>query len=77
MQEWKNNKYYWIIELLGFWEGGVNASNLAQQFSVTRKQGKQYLTRYRALYPQNLIYNTSLKHFIPTSTRLPTRRVSP
>ena len=60
------NIRYRIIELLSYWEGLVNTTQLMQHFSVSRTQAQKYLTSYQADYPANLIYDNRLKGFTPS-----------
>jgi hypothetical protein len=62
----KKDSHYWLIELLAFWEGGVNATDIAKHFRLTNKQGKLYLSQYKQHCPNNLTYDSSLKKFVPT-----------
>ena len=71
LKEQKKDKYYRLIELLAFWEGGVNATDIANHYSFTNKQGKQYLSQYKQRYQNNLLYNSSLKKFEPTANFQP------
>ncbi len=71
MKEQRKDKYYWLIELLAFWEGGVNATDIAKHFRFTNKQGKQYLSQYKQRYPNNLLYDPSLKKFQPAASFQP------
>ncbi|WP_297824108.1 hypothetical protein [uncultured Paraglaciecola sp.] len=60
------NVRYRIIELLSYWEGLVNTTQLMQHFSVSRTQAQKYFKSYQADYPDNLIYDNSLKGFRPS-----------
>jgi predicted DNA-binding transcriptional regulator YafY len=55
-----------IIELLGYWAGLVNTTQLMQHFSISRTQAQKYLTSYQNDYPDNLIYDNHLKGFRPS-----------
>jgi predicted DNA-binding transcriptional regulator YafY len=57
---------YRIIELLGYWAGLVNTTQLMQHFSISRTQAQKYLTSYQTDYPNNLIYDNHLKGFKPS-----------
>jgi len=57
---------YRIIELLGYWAGLVNTTQLMQHFSISRTQAQKYLTSYQSDYPDNLIYDNRLKGFKPS-----------
>jgi predicted DNA-binding transcriptional regulator YafY len=62
------NIRYRIIELLSYWQGLVNTTQLIQHFSVSRTQAQKYFKSYQADYPDNLIYDNSLKGFRPSET---------
>jgi predicted DNA-binding transcriptional regulator YafY len=62
------NIRYRIIELLSYWQGLVNTTQLIQHFSVSRTQAQKYFKSYQADYPDNLIYDNSLKGFRPSVT---------
>lgn len=60
--------FHWqLIELIAYWQGAVNATHLINHFSISRKQAGDYLRAYQKHNPQNLIYNQSVKAFLPTS----------
>ena len=71
LKKQKTHKYYRLIELLAFWEGGVNATDIATYFKFTNKQGKQYLGQYKQCHTTNLIYDASLKKFQPSNSFQP------
>mgnify|MGYP006123035483 FL=1 len=62
------NMRYRIIELLSYWQGLVNTTQLIQHFSVSRTQAQKYFKSYQSDYPDNLIYDNSLKGFRPSET---------
>ncbi|MDN4501561.1 WYL domain-containing protein [Alteromonadaceae bacterium BrNp21-10] len=64
MPKVSREEHYWLIELLAYWEGGVNSSHLSQQFGVTRAQSKKYLSQYQQRHPSILTYNSSVKAFV-------------
>ncbi|RAU18832.1 hypothetical protein DN062_04940 [Nitrincola tibetensis] len=37
---------YWLIELLAWWEGHVNASDLAREFKITRQSASKSINQY-------------------------------
>lgn len=63
---WDTLARYRLIEILALWEGQVVASQVGEAFGIGRQQAQKVLRDYRALAPLNLIYDTSLKAFIPT-----------
>lgn len=56
---------HFFIELIAYWEGKVNANNIASQFNLSRQQCSAALQQYQQLAPLNLEYNASLKAYIP------------
>jgi hypothetical protein len=60
-------KVYQFIELLAWWEGGVNATHLMHKFNISRKSATERLKDYRQYLPNNLIYQQSQKIFQPTA----------
>ncbi|GAA0370016.1 YafY family protein [Bowmanella denitrificans] len=57
----------WLIELLAWWQGRVNATDLSRHFTISRTQANKYMQRYRALFPHNLDYCKTSKGFVPQS----------
>jgi hypothetical protein len=60
------NIRYRIIELLSYWEGLVNTTQLMQHFSISRTQAQKYFKSYQVEYPVNLVYDNRLKGFKPS-----------
>ncbi|SFD62063.1 WYL domain-containing protein [Pseudoalteromonas denitrificans] len=56
-----------FIEVFAKWLGRVNASHIMAYFDLSRQAASRTITQYMAKYPENLIYNESLKGFLPTS----------
>lgn len=56
----------WLIELIGHWEGSINATRLAALCAIGRQQATKDLRAYRARFSNNLNYNPSLKTYQPT-----------
>lgn len=54
-----------FIEFRLFWEGGVNRSDLIEQFGVSVPQASNDLTAYRELAPENVDYDLSAKRYVP------------
>jgi predicted DNA-binding transcriptional regulator YafY len=57
----------WLIELISYWEGGINATGLAALCGIGRQQATKDLSAYRERFSTNLSYSPSLKTFQPTS----------
>ncbi|WP_417585453.1 helix-turn-helix transcriptional regulator [Nitrincola sp.] len=62
---------YWLIELLAWWEGRVNTSDLVREFHISRQSASKSINHYLALNPDSLIYNTHLKAYQPSNTFQP------
>jgi predicted DNA-binding transcriptional regulator YafY len=60
------NARYRIIDLLSYWEGLVNTTQLVQHFSISRTQAQKYFKSYQADFPGNLNYDNRLKGFKPS-----------
>lgn len=58
--------HYQLIELLAYWEGRVNSTDILKHFSLSVTQAKFYLKSYRACCPDNIVYDKTQKYFIPT-----------
>lgn len=58
----------WLIELLAYWEGGINTTRLRHYFDVSRQQASSDLNLYQKSRPKNLHYSQSFKRYEPTST---------
>ncbi|GAC15837.1 WYL domain-containing transcriptional regulator [Aliiglaciecola lipolytica] len=60
---------YRLIEIVALWEGKLNAGHLVAYFDIGRQQASKDLKEYRRhIGPGNLVYNSSLKGYEPTST---------
>lgn len=59
---------YRFIELISFWEGGINTRRLTEQFGLSRQQASSDINAYRQALPENLRYNPSKKCYQPTDT---------
>lgn len=67
----KQNPSYWLIELLAWWEGKVQPSQLAMYWQCSRQHASNKLGEYRCEYPQGLDYDPACKTYFPTSDHLP------
>lgn len=71
MQEHNGNireKHLWLIELLAWWQGHVNSSDLRDTFRFSRQQAQKYIDQYKTRYPANLYYDTHQKAFLPNGS---------
>jgi WYL domain len=56
-----------FIEVIAKWQGRVNASHLMAYFDISRQAASRTITQYMAKHSNNLVYNESLKGFLPTT----------
>ncbi|RAU19653.1 WYL domain-containing protein [Nitrincola tibetensis] len=61
----------WLIELLAWWEGRVNASDLSSVFHLTRQSASKSINQYLSQHPDSLVYNSHLKTYQPTEYFIP------
>ena len=62
----ESDVYFQLIELLAYWEGRVNSTDISAHFSLSVTQAKFYLKAYREICPSNIVYDTTHKYFTPT-----------
>lgn len=48
--------YFWFIELLSYWQGQVNSSDVSKFFGISNTQAKKHISSYKLLCPNNLQY---------------------
>lgn len=65
-----------FIEFRVFWEGGVNRTDLKDQFGISAPQASADLSAYQDLAPGNIEYDSSEKRYVPTATFVP-RLITP
>jgi hypothetical protein len=65
-----------FIEFRVFWEGGINRSDLTEQFGISVPQASNDLRRYEECAPGNLVYDKSQKRYF-ASTEFSPRFVKP
>lgn len=68
----KHNPSYWLIELLAWWEGNVQPSQLALYWQCSRQHASNKLGEYRREYPQALDYDEARKTYHPADSFTPT-----
>lgn len=56
-----------FIELIVVWEGEINTGNLTRQFQISRQQASKDINCYKEQSPGSLIYDASLKCFLPST----------
>ncbi len=65
---WGVEKRLEFIEFRLFWEGGINRSEIMEQFGVSVPQASKDLSQYQEEAPGNLIYDKSEKRYLISST---------
>lgn len=55
------HKYFWFIELIGYWQGQVNGRDLSNHFAIGVAQAKKHISAYNTHHPSNLAYCPSTK----------------
>lgn len=65
-RRWGPEQRLEFIEFCLFWEGGVNRGQLIERFGVSVPQASNDLTLYRELAPGNMVYDTTLRRYVPT-----------
>lgn len=68
MELFAHNSRFTFIELIAYWEGKVNTTYVSQQFNLSRQQASAEFTAYQLKHPENLVYDKSLKGYLPTDT---------
>jgi len=63
---WGTRKRLHYLEFKIFWEGRANRGDLKSAFGISIPQASADIARYQDLTPQNIIYNSSAKYYIPT-----------
>ncbi|MFT4927766.1 MAG: hypothetical protein ACI8WB_003880 [Phenylobacterium sp.] len=58
---------FFFIEVVVKWQGRINASHLIVYFDISRQAASRTITQYMATYANNLVYDQSLKAFLPTT----------
>ncbi|MBF6057567.1 WYL domain-containing protein [Thiomicrorhabdus heinhorstiae] len=58
-------KYVKYILLKSYWEYEVSRKDLTTLFGVNEKQASNYLAEVRKTYPDAIVYDASLKRYIP------------
>ena len=64
MSSWGVERRLEFIEFRLFWEGGVNRSDLIDNFGVSVPQSSKDLTLYQERAPQNAVYDKSARRYV-------------
>ncbi len=67
MDDKVGSRYFWLIELLAFWQGRVNSKDLIDAFGLSSTQAKKHISAYKSRYPSQLTYDSSLKSHLTES----------
>lgn len=62
---------FWLVELLAWWEGRVNTSDLVREFQISRQSASKSINLYLTLQSDSLTYNTHQKVYQPTEAFTP------
>jgi hypothetical protein len=54
-----------LIELIAWWEGGVNATHLTDVFRIGRQQASKMFRLYQSAWPDNLLYDNRARLYRP------------
>jgi len=58
---------FWLIELIAYWEGRLTTTHLREFFGISRQQASADIRRYRETHPGNLPdYQHSDKAYLPS-----------
>lgn len=70
-RSWTQSRRFEFIEWKLFWEGGLNRSDLEEQFEISTPQASVDLRNYREQAGDNLVYDAKIKTFVPGSELKP------
>lgn len=68
---WGTERRLEFIEFRLFWEGGVNRSDLVEEFGVSVPQASKDLALYQAQAPDNIRYDRSQKRYLAADAFVP------
>lgn len=68
---WEVLLRYQLIEIIALWEGRIITNHLSGAFGIGRQQASKDINAYRANCPNNLIYDTRAKGYIPSDAFKP------
>lgn len=71
MKDHHIEKRHRLIELLSYWQGQVNSTQLSEHFAVSTTQAKKYFAGYQQTHPNNLFYDNRLKGYVPKPEFVP------
>lgn len=60
-----------FIEFALFWEGGLNRSDLIEQFGISTPQASNDLSYYRSIAEKNIMYDAQEKKYLATKSFKP------
>ncbi|WGL18115.1 WYL domain-containing protein [Microbulbifer bruguierae] len=49
------NRRFWLIELIAYWEGRLTTKHLCDFFDISRQHASTEINRYRKAFPENLM----------------------
>lgn len=68
---WEVLLRYQLIEIIALWEGRIITKHLCSAFGIGRQQASKDINAYLTNCPNNLIYDTSAKGYVPSEAFIP------
>lgn len=68
---WSNRQRFNFLEQRIYWDGQLNRSDLVDRFAISIPQASADIARYTEYAPGNIIYDKSLKAYLPTDAFVP------
>ncbi|MGH8159696.1 MAG: WYL domain-containing protein [Rhodanobacter sp.] len=68
---WSVSQRFNFIEQRLYWEGRFNKADLVRRFSISAPQATADIAHYRESAPDNLVYDASMKAFVPSPVFAP------
>ena len=68
---WGIARRFELIEWRAYWLGRINRSDLEESFGVSTTQASTDLRTYQEAAPNNIVYDSTEKAYVPTSTFQP------
>lgn len=62
------NRRFWLIELIAYWEGRLTTTHLREFFGISRQLASTEISRYREAHPGNLLdYRPGDRAYLPSA----------
>ncbi|MBR9827181.1 MAG: WYL domain-containing protein [Oceanospirillales bacterium] len=69
--KWETLLRYRYIEIICLWEGRLVTSSLCETFGIERQQASREIGHYKALHPENLVYDNRIRGYVPSKVFTP------